>query len=105
MHQRSYPHRRIKIGFEPDNVRLSFWSGHPFWKEPKMNLFPISGVNFFSQDSRRNGSPAFTRIAAFAAAILKLRSHAERAGDFVAARYEGQAWCDATERRLNDDMR
>ena len=69
-----------------------------------MHLFPISGVNFFLRDSRRGGSPAFTRIVAFAGAILKLRPHAERAEDIVAARYEGQAWCDATERRLNEDM-
>ena len=69
-----------------------------------MHLFPISGVNFFLRDSRRNGSPAFTRIVAFAGAILKRLTHAERAEDIVAARYEGQAWCDATERRLNDDM-
>jgi hypothetical protein len=69
-----------------------------------MHLFPISGVNFFLRDSRRNGSPAFPRIVAFAGAILKLRPHAQRAEDIVAARYEGQAWCDATERRLNEDM-
>ena len=70
-----------------------------------MHLFPISGVNFFPRDSRRNGFPAFRRILAFAGAILKRRPQAERFEDIVAARYEGQAWCDSTERRLNDDMR
>jgi hypothetical protein len=69
-----------------------------------MHLFPISGVNFFPRSLRCNGSPAFRRIVAFAGAIFKLRPHAERSEDIVAARYEGQAWCDETERRLSDDM-
>jgi hypothetical protein len=69
-----------------------------------MQLFPIPVTNLFFRDSRRDDTPAFAPVMAFIRAILELRTHAESTEDIIAARHQGQAWCDSTERELNNDM-
>jgi hypothetical protein len=48
--------------------------------------------------------PALRRILPLVFAMLKFRSYAERAEEEAFLRYQGHAWCDSTERQLNDDI-
>ncbi len=68
-----------------------------------MQMSPIQRVDPFFRSSC--DTPAWARVAAFIATILQFRNRAQGAEDIIAARYQGQAWCDSTERELTGDMR
>jgi hypothetical protein len=48
--------------------------------------------------------PALRRVLPLIFAMLKFRSYVERAEEEAVLRYQGHAWCDSTERQLNDDI-
>ena len=49
-------------------------------------------------------TPALARVSAFIGTIRQFRNRAQSAEETIAARYQGQAWCDSTERELTGDM-
>jgi hypothetical protein len=59
--------------------------------------------------SHREHRPAVPGLRGFGSACLALLRHLasdrqRRIERSVIARYEGDAWCDSTERKLNDDI-
>jgi hypothetical protein len=69
-----------------------------------MQLSPLQVAGLFFRASPRDDAPALARIVVFIEGILEYVTNVKRAEDIISARYEGQAWCDSTERRLSNDI-
>jgi len=71
-----------------------------------MQLFPTQRASLFlrADNSRRHSPSTLARVLTFVLTILGRRTRVESAEDAIAARYTGRAWCDSTERELNNDM-
>jgi hypothetical protein len=73
-------------------------------KDSNMHLSAFQGAGLLFRASPRDDASALKRTVVFVEAILELVTNAKRAEDIISARYEGQAWCDSTERQLSNDI-
>jgi hypothetical protein len=72
-----------------------------------MQPFSVQRANQFlgrADNSLTGRFPALRRILPLIFAMLKFRSRAECTEEEAFQRYRGRAWCDSTERQLNQDI-
>ena len=69
-----------------------------------MQLFSIQRASLFYRAPRRNDASWLSPFMALIGRILDRGAYAKRSEEMVAAGYEGQRWCDSSERQLNNDM-
>jgi hypothetical protein len=69
-----------------------------------MQLFSIPRASLFYRATRRNDAFWLPPFMALIGRILDRGAYAKRSEERIAAKYEGQRWCDSTERQLNNGL-